>query len=1004
MLRWSTASDFMIWILNIHFVPRKRHGFLSFREVARECYHPDAKISNGRPSIKDVLREGQEILLQVDKEERGNKGAALTTYISLAGRYLVLMPNNPRAGGVSRRIEGEDRQHIKQTLSDLDIPEGMGAIVRTAGVDREAEELSWDLDYLKTLWEAIQSASGKHKAPVLLYQESNVIIRALRDYFRRDIGEIVIDDNTVYKQAHDFMQAVMPHNLRKLKHYQDSTPLLSRYQVEHQIETAFQREVTLPSGGAIVIDHTEALLSIDINSARATKGKGIEETALNTNLEAADEIARQLRLRDLGGLIVIDFIDMLPSKHQREVERRLKEALKVDRARVQVGRISRFGLLEMSRQRLRPSLGESSQIVCPRCVGQGSIRNTDSLALSILRLMEEESMKEMTGRVMARVPVTVASFLLNEKRDALTDVQRRRGIELSVIPDPYLDTPHFDIIRVRSDENAATAPSYTRISAPPDIQEDSQTDTEEHGGQAPETAVVSNVVPSQPAPQIERKPKTTQATETLDIEKNPGLIRRILHSLFGTNAKTEEPVAEVRKAQKERKRQSKTAPQNKQKSQGHNNRNNPNQSQSGHDQSDEQKSQSRRTRKPRKNNNGNGQQKDQTPVKAITEHDHIQHEPEISNQTGNDQHRQSASDNTDNKTTNHNGSLRRGRTRGRGRTRTGNRTQDRSQQTISTAEDKTVATETTEQPSETTVITETQTTKTTTAPVQPVEQTVSDAPAHSKDTAHADHKETTPKTSKPVRKATRKPSGRRKPRSIADSAENQEPLVIDLVPKKPHNENRSAQTARAEPAAETKTAKPAQGTQSNAQTAEKPTNKQNGNDSDQPKPSRTRKPAVKTPKPAKTSKTAGDKQTPDKPAETVVKPAAATEKIKAKPAKTSAKPVTTGRATKTEPAATNTDKPAKTQTQVSQSVEKPVQTAKQPDKTVAVKTDKPKETSKTEQPASKTPKASTTSKPEPVKAEDTRPKQSQPAAEKSVEAKQIEKPAEKKRPIWMHSE
>jgi len=524
----------------------QRHGFLSFREIAAECYHPDAKRKEGgRGNIKDMLREGQEILVQVDKEERGNKGAALTTYISLAGRYLVLMPNNPRAGGVSRRIEGEDRQQIKQTLSDLDLPQGMGAIVRTAGVDRELEELSWDLDYLKTLWDAITTAADKHKGPVLLYQESNVIIRALRDYFRRDIGEIVIDDARVYQQAQDFMQAVMPHNLRKLKHYQDSTPLFSRYQVEYQIETAYQRTVTLPSGGAIVMDHTEALISIDINSARATKGQDIEETALNTNLEAADEIARQLRLRDLGGLIVIDFIDMLPNKHQREVERRLKEALKVDRARVQVGRISRFGLLEMSRQRLRPSLGESSQIICPRCVGQGYIRNTDSLALSILRLMEEEAMKEMTGRVIAKVPVPVAAFLLNEKREALADVQKRRHIQLTVVPDPQMDTPHFEIMRIRSDEMESLGASYSHISPPQSLTEEMETD----GKALPpplQEAAVGNVTPTQPAPQSSRN---RPASEDLDVQKNPSLIRRILNGLFGSAAKVDESVAKVKSAQ-----------------------------------------------------------------------------------------------------------------------------------------------------------------------------------------------------------------------------------------------------------------------------------------------------------------------------------------------------------------------------------------------------------------------------------------------------------------------
>ncbi|WP_020559921.1 Rne/Rng family ribonuclease [Thiofilum flexile] len=525
----------------------QRHGFLSFREVAKEYYHPNANVTNGRPNIKDVLREGQEILVQVDKEERGNKGAALTTHISLAGRYLVLMPNNPKAGGVSRRIEGEDRQQIKQTLSDLDIPDNMGAIVRTAGVDRELEELQWDLDYLKTLWEAIVYAYEHHPAPTLLYQESNVIIRALRDYFRRDIGEIVIDNPAVYKQAHDFMQAVMPHNLRKLKHYKESTPLFSRYQVEHQIETAFQRSVNLPSGGAIVIDHTEALVSIDINSARSTKGQDIEETALNTNLEAADEIARQLRLRDLGGLIVIDFIDMLPSKHQREVERRLRDALKVDRARVQVGRISRFGLLEMSRQRLRPSLGESSQLVCPRCEGHGHIRNTDSLALSILRLMEEEAMKEMTGHVIVQAPVPVATFLLNEKREAISNIQQRRDITLTIVPNPHLDTPHYDIVRVRSDEIETIGPSYEHIQRLPHSTDDARADNKV-APQVIDIPVVGNVVPNQPAPQARRG-----MNEPMVADRGTSLIRRILGGLFSTEpAHADTPAREERKSRDDR--------------------------------------------------------------------------------------------------------------------------------------------------------------------------------------------------------------------------------------------------------------------------------------------------------------------------------------------------------------------------------------------------------------------------------------------------------------------
>ncbi len=516
----------------------QRHGFLSFREVAPEFYHPNAKYT-GRPAVKDVMREGMEILVQVDKEERGNKGAALTTYLSLAGRYLVLMPNNPKAGGVSRRIEGDDRQQIKQTLNELDIPDSMGVIVRTAGIERDAEELSWDLDYLKTLWNAIQQAYEQHKGPTLLYQESNVIIRALRDYFRRDIGEIVIDNEKVFNQARDFMQAVMPHNIRKLKAYTDGTPLFSRFQVENQIETAYQRTVALPSGGAIVIDHTEALVSIDINSARATKGHDIEETALNTNLEAADEIARQLRLRDLGGLVVIDFIDMLPSKHQRDVEKRLRDAMKLDRARVQVGRISRFGLLEMSRQRLRPSLGESSQIVCPRCTGHGHIRSTDSMALSILRLVEEEAMKEMTGKVIARLPVAVATFLLNEKRQAITDIQQRRNVELTIIPNPYMETPHYDISRIRNDnlEDDESQSSYLYIPAPPDIEETIQQDA--NHAPTPVEAAVTNVMPSTPAPQNLRHQQAGESSAPLVPVamqiKGLGLMRRIFGSLFGSS-------------------------------------------------------------------------------------------------------------------------------------------------------------------------------------------------------------------------------------------------------------------------------------------------------------------------------------------------------------------------------------------------------------------------------------------------------------------------------------
>lgn len=503
-----------------------RHGFLPFKEINRSYFDAQAAES-GRPSIREAIREGQEIMVQVEKEERGNKGAALTTFISLAGRYLVLMPNNPRAGGVSRRIEGEDRQEIREVMSSLDIPEGMGLIVRTAGVGRSQEELQWDMDYLLHLWKAIETASGQKKAPFLIYQESNIIIRALRDYLRADIGEILVDNPAVFRQAQDFMQQVMPHNLNKLKLYQDSIPLFTRYQIESQIETAYQREVSLPSGGGIVIDYTEALVSIDINSARATKGSDIEETALNTNLEAAEEIARQLRLRDLGGLIVIDFIDMNLARNQREVETRLREALKMDRARVQVGRISRFGLLEMSRQRLSPSLDEASHMICPRCNGQGTIRNIDSLALSVLRLIQEEAMKDRTGRVVVQLPVKVATFLLNEKREAIRAIEQRHRVSVLLIPNESLETPHFRLNRLRVDE---LAEDQLRSYA---LAEDYEEPLEVKPGptvrSADEEPAVKGVAPASPAPTPPAPPPKPEA--------NLGFFSWLWGSLFGQPAR-----------------------------------------------------------------------------------------------------------------------------------------------------------------------------------------------------------------------------------------------------------------------------------------------------------------------------------------------------------------------------------------------------------------------------------------------------------------------------------
>jgi len=511
----------------------ERHGFLPLKEVARSYFRPEAREASGRPSIKDALQEGQELVVQVEKEERGQKGAALTTFISLAGRYLVLMPNNPRAGGVSRRIEGEDRNLVRDALAALEIPSGMGLIVRTAGVGRSTEELQWDLDYLLQLWQAIEKAADERPAPFLIYQESNVIIRALRDYLRNDIGEVLIDDPGVFKEAQEFMQQVMPHNLRKLKRYDDPVPLFSRYQIESQIESAFQRSVRLPAGGSIVIDHTEALVSIDINSARATKGADIEETALNTNLEAADEIARQLRLRDLGGLIVIDFIDMGPSRNQREVENRLREALKMDRARVQVGRISRFGLLEMSRQRLRPSLGESSQIVCPRCNGQGTVRGVESLALSVLRIVEEHAMKEKTARVVARLPVEVATFLLNEKRDILSRTEQRCKVSIILVPTPSLETPNYEIHRLRTDEVGETdTASYQLVP-------EEQPPIEEVAAATAAVKPVEAPVVRMPAPATPVPPPAPAAAPA-QREGEPGFIKRLWSTLFGTRTEKEE--------------------------------------------------------------------------------------------------------------------------------------------------------------------------------------------------------------------------------------------------------------------------------------------------------------------------------------------------------------------------------------------------------------------------------------------------------------------------------
>ncbi|WP_292751567.1 Rne/Rng family ribonuclease, partial [Methylophaga sp. UBA4204] len=504
----------------------ERQGFLPLKEISKSYFrqNKDDGENNGRINVQDVLSVGQELVIQIEKEERGNKGAALTTFISLAGRYLVLMPNSPRAGGISRRIEGDERAELQEALRDLEVPDGMGMIVRTAGVGKQTEELQWDLEYLVQLWTAIDVATKDRNAPFLVYQESNIIIRALRDYLRKDIGEILVDSPEVYQTGYDFMRMVMPHELSKFKLYQDKVPLFTRYQLESQIESAFRHEVRLPSGGALVIDPTEALISIDVNSARANKGGDIEETALNTNLEAAEEIARQLRLRDLGGLVVIDFIDMGPTRNQREVENRLRDHLKSDRARVQIGRISRFGLLEMSRQRLRPALGDAHQEVCPRCAGLGHVRGVESLGLAVLRLVEEEATKDSVSQLVIQLPVSVATFMLNEKRAQIDTIEKRHGVRLVLIPNPHLETPHYDIERIK-DGNEKQTSSHQLITTP-----EIEATVVLKEKPVMEQPAVTGIAPIAPAPII--KPVAA-------AERKPSLLKRLLGVLTG--APVEEP-------------------------------------------------------------------------------------------------------------------------------------------------------------------------------------------------------------------------------------------------------------------------------------------------------------------------------------------------------------------------------------------------------------------------------------------------------------------------------
>ena len=531
----------------------ERHGFLPFKEISRSAIPGADKGDFSRGRIQDVLKEGLELIVQVEKDERGNKGAALTNQISLAGRYLVLMPNNPRGGGVSRRIEGEERNELRDALAQLEVPAGMSLIGRTAGIGRSVEELQWDLNYLLQLWNAIDGAAKGQTGAFLIYQESSLVIRAIRDYFTPDIGELLIDEPAICEQAKQFMAHVMPPNVNKVKLYTDPVPLFSRFQIEHQIESAYSRTVTLPSGGAIVIDHTEALVAIDVNSAQATKGGDIEQTAFNTNLEAAEEVARQLRLRDLGGLIVIDFIDMESGKNQREVEDRLRDALRYDRARVQTGKISRFGLLELSRQRLQPSLGETSYITCPRCAGTGHVRSTESFALHLLRMLQEEAMKDNTGAVHLQVPVDVATFLLNEKRHDILSIEARHRVEVVLIPNMHFETPRYTLTRLRHDQLNQTeplAPSYKMVEKPA---EDEALQPRNGAAAKPERAqpVVQGITPNQPAPT-----PSAPAPAPVQSGEKPGLFGRIFGWLRGMSATEEAPApAPEKKSEPRRERE-----------------------------------------------------------------------------------------------------------------------------------------------------------------------------------------------------------------------------------------------------------------------------------------------------------------------------------------------------------------------------------------------------------------------------------------------------------------
>jgi ribonuclease E len=594
-----------------------RHGFLPFKEVARSYFKEGA---DSRARIQDALKEGQEIIVQVDKDERGNKGAALTTFISLAGRYLVLMPNNPRGGGVSRRIEGEDRDELRDTLAQLEVPKGMSIIARTAGIGRSAEELQWDLNYLTQLWAAIDGASAMQPGAYLIYQEGSLVIRAIRDYFSSDIGEILIDTPDIHEQAVQFMNHVMPGNVARVKLYQDEIPLFTRFQIEHQIESAFAREVRLPSGGAIVIDHTEALVSVDVNSGRATRGSDIEQTALNTNMEAAEEVARQLRLRDLGGLVVIDFIDMESQRNQREVENALRDALHLDRARVQTGKISRFGLLELSRQRLRPSLGETNHIPCPRCHGTGHIRGIESTALHIMRITQEDAMKENSAIIQVQLPVEVATFLLNEKRADIHKIEQRMGVEVVLIPNIHLETPNYNIVRIKHDDVTlqTNRASYKMVELPAETSY--LPDAAEEAKAVKAVAAVKGITPATSAPIVAEK-----------VEPKLSLLTRIKNFFATLGSKINENKSDEKSAESRR--------------EGNRNRNR-NRNRNERNRGERSEKNTAQQERP----NRNAEAKVQEPRK--TENKTQEQRPQKTQQPRNDAQRQERGDNQRNQTTN----------------------------------------------------------------------------------------------------------------------------------------------------------------------------------------------------------------------------------------------------------------------------------------------------------------------------------------------------------------